>query len=51
VAGLLADAKQIVETARSECADYRQQYGSDIPLKVCKEVDFLGKMTSRSDLQ
>lgn len=34
VAGLLADAKQIVETARIECSNYRSQYGSNIPLKV-----------------
>jgi hypothetical protein len=34
VAGLLADAKQIVETARIECSNYRNQYGSNIPLKV-----------------
>ncbi|XP_059483724.1 proteasome subunit alpha type-3 [Neocloeon triangulifer] len=37
VAGLLADAKQIVETARSECADYRSQYGSNIPLKYLND--------------
>ena len=34
VAGLLADAKHIVEVARDEAANYRSNYGSDIPLKV-----------------
>lgn len=33
VAGLLADARQIVETARTEAANYRSQYGSPIPIK------------------
>ncbi|KAF4526985.1 hypothetical protein B566_EDAN001532 [Ephemera danica] len=37
VAGLLADAKQIVETARIECSNYRNQYGSDIPLKYLND--------------
>jgi len=33
VAGVLADARQIVETARTEAANYRSEYGSAIPLK------------------
>lgn len=33
VAGLLADARQIVEVARDEAASYRSSYGSPIPLK------------------
>lgn len=33
VAGLLADARQIVETAREEGSNYRSNYGSPIPLK------------------
>lgn len=33
VAGLLADARQIVETARTESANYRSEYGAPIPLK------------------
>lgn len=37
VAGLISDARQIVETARSECSSYRAQYGSDIPLKYLNE--------------
>lgn len=34
VAGLLADARQIVERARDEAANYRSNYGSPIPLKL-----------------
>ena len=33
VAGLLADARQLVKTAREEAANYRSNYGSNIPLK------------------
>lgn len=33
VAGLLADARQIVETAREEATSYRSNFGSPIPLK------------------
>lgn len=33
VAGLLADARQIVETAREEASSYKSNYGSPIPLK------------------
>lgn len=33
VAGLLADARQIVETARDEATNYKFNYGSPIPLK------------------
>ncbi|KAG8229910.1 hypothetical protein J437_LFUL009774 [Ladona fulva] len=37
VSGLLADAKQIVETARIEASNYRAQCGSNIPLKFLNE--------------
>ncbi|XP_020915272.1 proteasome subunit alpha type-3 [Exaiptasia diaphana] len=33
IAGLLADARQIVSTAREEAANYRSVYGTPIPLK------------------
>jgi len=33
VSGLLADARQIVETARTEAANYRSEYGAPIPVK------------------
>ncbi|XP_076320781.1 proteasome alpha7 subunit isoform X2 [Tachypleus tridentatus] len=32
-AGLLADARQLVETARTEASNYRADYGSSVPLK------------------
>ncbi|KAL5008654.1 hypothetical protein ScPMuIL_014235 [Solemya velum] len=32
-AGLLADSRQIIDTAREEAANYRYNYGSPIPLK------------------
>ena len=35
VAGLLADARQVVEIARDEASNYRSNFGSSIPLKVC----------------
>ena len=35
IAGLLADARAVVEIARDEAANYRNQYRSPIPLKVC----------------
>ncbi len=34
VAGLLADARAIVENAREEAKNYRSEYGSPIPIKV-----------------
>ena len=34
VAGLLADAKHLVDNAREEAANYRANYGANIPLKV-----------------
>ncbi|UYV82932.1 PSMA3 [Cordylochernes scorpioides] len=34
VAGLIADARQVVETARNEAAEYRSHYGEAIPLKT-----------------
>ncbi|XP_012284579.1 proteasome subunit alpha type-3 [Orussus abietinus] len=37
VSGLISDARQIVETARSEAASYRTQYGIGIPLKYLNE--------------
>jgi len=33
IAGLLADARQIVETARKEASNYRSEYGGDVPIK------------------
>uniref|UniRef100_T1JNT1 Proteasome subunit alpha type n=1 Tax=Strigamia maritima TaxID=126957 RepID=T1JNT1_STRMM len=33
VAGVIADARQIVEVAKTEAANYRTEYGSAIPLK------------------
>nr|AAT36639.1 light organ C8 alpha proteasome subunit [Euprymna scolopes] len=33
VAGLLADARHVVDTAREEAANYRYNYGGSIPLK------------------
>jgi len=37
VSGLIADARQIVETAREEAANYRSNYGSPIPCKYLAE--------------
>ena len=37
VSGLISDARQIAETARSEAASYRAQYGIGIPLKYLNE--------------
>ncbi|KAJ1524885.1 hypothetical protein ONE63_009749 [Megalurothrips usitatus] len=37
VSGLISDARQIVETARTECANYRSQYGTAIPLKYLND--------------
>ncbi|GLH12331.1 Proteasome subunit alpha type-3 [Gryllus bimaculatus] len=37
VSGLISDARQIVETARSEAANYRAQYGTNIPLKYLND--------------
>jgi len=34
VAGLLADARQLAEIARQEAANYKSQYGNDVPCKV-----------------
>ncbi|CAL8108125.1 unnamed protein product [Orchesella dallaii] len=33
ISGLLADARQIVETARTEASNYRGEYGGDAPLR------------------
>lgn len=38
VAGLLADARQVVETAREEANNYRYNYGMPVPLKVCLSI-------------
>ena len=35
IAGLLADARAVVEIARDEAVNYRNQYRSPVPLKVC----------------
>lgn len=37
VAGLLTDAREIVDIARSEASNYRLQYGAPIPLKYLVE--------------
>lgn len=37
VAGLLTDAREVVEIARTEASNYRLQYGSSIPLKYLVE--------------
>lgn len=37
VSGLSSDARQIAETARSEAASYRTQYGIGIPLKYLND--------------
>jgi 20S proteasome subunit alpha 7 len=37
VAGLLADARQIADIARQECANYRKSYGGPIPCKMLAE--------------
>ncbi|GBP79649.1 Proteasome subunit alpha type-3 [Eumeta japonica] len=37
VAGLISDARQIVETARTEASNYRLQYSLPIPLKYLSE--------------
>ncbi|XP_075233530.1 proteasome alpha7 subunit [Lycorma delicatula] len=36
-AGLISDARQLAETARSEAASYRNQYGAEIPLKYLND--------------
>lgn len=37
VAGLLADARQVVETAKGEASNYRSDYNEPIPLKYLKD--------------
>lgn len=37
VSGLIADARQIVEIARREAANYRTQYNVNIPLKYLND--------------
>lgn len=37
VSGIISDARQIAETARSEAASYKTQYGVGIPLKYLNE--------------
>lgn len=37
VSGIISDARQIAETARSEAASYKAQYGVGIPLKYLNE--------------
>jgi 20S proteasome subunit alpha 7 len=34
VAGLIADARAVLENAREEARSYRRQYGQPIPVKV-----------------
>ncbi len=35
VAGLLADARQLLTVARDEAKQYKYDYGVSIPVKVC----------------
>jgi 20S proteasome alpha/beta subunit len=35
VAGLLADARQLLSVARDEAKQYKHDYGVPIPVKVC----------------
>lgn len=37
MSGLISDARQIVELARKEAADYRNQYGVNVPLKYLND--------------
>lgn len=37
IAGLLADGRHIVETARKEAVNYKQQFNRPIPLKILNE--------------
>lgn len=37
VSGLISDARQIVETARTEASNYRSQYQIPVPLKYLNE--------------
>lgn len=37
VSGLISDARQIVDIARKEAANYRSQYGVNIPLKYLND--------------
>ncbi|XP_071555734.1 proteasome subunit alpha type-3 [Temnothorax nylanderi] len=37
ISGIISDARQIAETARSEAASYKAQYGVGIPLKYLNE--------------
>ena len=41
VGGLLADARQLVETSRKEASNYRGEYGGNVPLKVRHSSVFL----------
>ena len=36
VAGLMADSRQLVEISRDEAANFRSEFGSNIPLRVRK---------------
>lgn len=38
IAGLLADARAVVERARDEAVNYRNQYRSPVPLKVSERL-------------
>lgn len=37
IAGLLADGRQLVETARKEAINYKQQFDRPIPIKVLND--------------
>jgi 20S proteasome subunit alpha 7 len=44
IAGLLADARSLVNVAREEAKNYRSNYGTNIPLKVCLKFYFLSSL-------
>ena len=41
VAGLLSDARQVVDIARDEASNYRSQKGGNIPLKVLEDILYI----------
>ena len=56
IAGLLADARAVVEIARDEAVNYRNQYRSPVPLKVCnlsfprRDIFFIANVNDQSYL-
>jgi len=53
IAGLISDARQVVNVARNEAANYRSQYGSPIPLKylVDRVAGYIHMYTIHSGLR